>query len=238
MTSPLLAIKDLDAYYGQVRALHAVSLTVAAGSITALMGANGAGKTTLTKTIAGLLPARSGSLEFEGEAITALPSNQRVDRGIALVPEGRLVFPDLTVEQNLWLGAYVKRARRFRDSRLEEMYTLFPRLRERRKQYARTLSGGEQQMLALARGVMSGPKLLILDEPSLGLAPQIVKLLFSMIAEIRARGVTILIVEQNLHATLKVADYAYVLENGGIVRAGEGRALLEDPTIKAHYLGL
>ncbi len=238
MTGPLLTVADLDASYGEVRALHGVSLAVAPGSITALLGANGAGKTTLTRVIAGLLPAGAGTVTFEGAAITDIASNERVERGVALVPEGRLVFPDLTVEQNLRLGAYAKRARPGRDARFAEMYALFPRLLERRRQHARTLSGGEQQMLALARGVMSDPKLLILDEPSLGLAPQMVALMFEMIAEIRARGVTLLIVEQNLRATLEIADHAYVLENGSIAREGAGRTLLEDPTIKAHYLGL
>ena len=223
MTQPLLTVEGLSAGYGEVRVLREVSLRVRAGSVTALIGSNGAGQTTLTRAIAGLLPVTGGRIGFDGTPITGQAPSRRVALGISLVPEGRAIFPDFTVEENLRMGAYVRRARAGHDGRRAAMYALFPKLAERRRQRAETLSGGEQQMLAL-------------DEPSLGLAPLIVARLFEAVREINRAGVTILIVEQNLRATLEIADYAYVLENGRIVQ--EGADLIHDPPVKTHYLGL
>ncbi len=234
----LLELGGIDAGYGEVRVVHGVSLAVAPGSVTALIGSNGAGKTTLMRAIAGLLPADGGSLRFDGHDLGRLPADRRVAAGLALVPEGRLIFPELSVEENLRIGGHVARARAGRSARIMEMYALFPQLGERRDQAGETLSGGEQQMLAIARGLMSQPKLLLLDEPSLGLAPIMARLLFDTIVRIRAAGVTIFIVEQDVRSTLAIADRAYVLENGRIVRQGDGAGLLHDPAVREAYLGL
>lgn len=236
--SALLQLEKISAGYGEVRILNAVSLEVAEGSISALVGSNGVGKTTLMRVLAGLLPLDDGKVVYSGHDISRAPPHDRVERGMALVPEGRLIFPDFSVEENLRIGAVSPRARAQAAERTEEMFTLFPRLRERRRQAGGTLSGGEQQMLALARGLMSGPRLLLLDEPSLGLAPAITASLFEMIERIRDRGVTVFIVEQDISSTLAISDSAYVMENGRIAVAGTGADLLQDPTVREAYLGL
>ena len=235
---PLLEVDDLFAGYASIRVLNGVSLKVQPGSITALLGSNGAGKTTLMLTIVGLIQADRGQILHEGKPIQRLPPQQRVEMGIVLVPEGRLVFSDFTVEENLKLGAFVPRARERMSTTLEGMYGLFPKLAERRRQAARTMSGGEQQMLALARGLMSCPRLLMLDEPSLGLAPVITAQLFQVIQQIRDNGVTIFIVEQNVQTTLQIADHAYVLDQGKVVLQGPGAMLAKEPRIRAAYLGI
>jgi branched-chain amino acid transport system ATP-binding protein len=234
----LLETRDLSAGYGEVRVLHDVALRVEEGSITALVGSNGAGKTTLMRTISGLLPHNAGSIVFAGDEIGGLATDRRVAMGISLVPEGRMIFPDFTVEQNLRVGAFVARARTATDRNLEKMFDLFPRLRERRNQRGETLSGGEQQMLALARGLMSEPGMLLLDEPSLGLAPTVSQLLFETVLRVRDSGVTVFIVEQDIRSTLEIADRAYVMENGHIVLSGTGAGLLTDESVKQAYLGL
>ncbi len=234
----LLELRAVSSGYGEVRILESVSLEVAAGSITALVGSNGAGKTTLMRAIAGLLPLAGGQILLDGVDIGLAPTHRRIELGLALVPEGRLIFPDFTVEENLKIGAIARHARPGRQRRLDEMFALFPRLRERRGQAGGTLSGGEQQMLALARGMMAGPRLLLLDEPSLGLAPIVVEQLFDVIPRIREAGVTVFIVEQDVRASLALADTAYVMENGRIVRTGPAAPLLDDPSIKEAYLGL
>ena len=233
----LLEVDDLFAGYGSVRAINGVSLQVEPGGITALLGSNGAGKTTLMRTIAGLLQPDRGRILHEGKPIHRLPPPQRVEMGIVL-PEGRQVFSDFTVEENLKLGAFVPRARERMSTTQEEIYGFFPKLAERRRQAARTMSGGEQQMLALARGLMSRPRLLMLDEPSLGLAPVITEQLFQIIGRIRDNGVTIFIVEQNVQTTLQIADQAYVLDQGKVVLQGSGATLAKEPRIRAAYLGM
>jgi branched-chain amino acid transport system ATP-binding protein len=234
----LLDVSDLDAGYGPVRVLTQVRLSVTENSITAMIGSNGAGKTTTMRTLAGLLVPSKGRITFAGEDITVTPTNVRVEKGLTLVPEGRLVFPDFTVEETLQIGAYSPRAHEGADARSAEMYELFPRLRERRNVRAGSLSGGEQQMLAIARGLMSAPRLLLLDEPSLGLAPSIAEMLFEIIVEIRRRGITVCLVEQDVHSTLEISDYAYVLEDGHIVAEGPARELLSSPRVRESYLGL
>ena len=234
----LLEARGLGAGYGEVHILTDVSFAVAENSITALVGSNGAGKTTLMRTIAGLLPLTAGRLSFANTDMSTAPPHARVDAGIALVPEGRMIFPDFTVEENLDIGAFAPHARPDRDRVRDEMFTLFPRLAERRRQRGETLSGGEQQMLALARGLMSRPRLLLLDEPSLGLAPVVVDQLFETIVQIRGAGLTVFIVEQDVRATLEVADNAYVMENGRVTLEGAGSDMLDDPAIKEAYLGL
>ena len=234
----LLEATGLFAGYGQAAVLHGVSLAVREGSITAVIGSNGAGKTTLMRVLAGLLAPGAGRLAFAGAIATDLPTAERVARGLVLVPEGRLVFPDLTVEETLRIGAFVRHARAGAAARMAEMYGLFPRLAERRATSAGSLSGGEQQMLALARGLMAVPRLLLLDEPSLGLAPAIAEHVFATLGTIRERGTTVLLVEQDVHSTLALADQAYVLENGAIVGEGTGAALLESPLVRESYLGL
>ena len=234
----LLEASALFAGYGQAAVLHGVTLAVREGSITAVIGSNGAGKTTLMRVLAGLLAPAAGRLGFAGEDITRLPTSERVARGLVLVPEGRLVFPDLTVEETLRIGAYTRHARAGAAERAATMLQLFPRLAERRATRAGSLSGGEQQMLALARGLMAAPRLLLLDEPSLGLAPAIAERLFAAIRTIRERGTTVLLVEQDVHSTLALADQAYVLENGAIIGEGTGTALLESPLVRESYLGL
>jgi branched-chain amino acid transport system ATP-binding protein len=235
---PLLEVDDVFAGYAGIRVLDGVSLQVQPGSITALLGSNGAGKTTLLRTIVGLIKTNRGRILHEGQPIQQLPPQQRVERGIVLVPEGRQLFSDFTVEENLKLGAFVPHARERMSASLEEIYRIFPKLAERRRQAARTMSGGEQQMLALARGLMARPRLLMLDEPSLGLAPVITAQLFQIIRQIRSNGVTIFIVEQNVRTTLQIADHAYVLDQGKVGLQGPGTTLADEPRIRAAYLGM
>jgi len=238
MTAPILAVEDMVAGYGDVVALHGVSLTVASNSITVLLGSNGAGKSTFLRAIAGLLPARRGRITFEGQIITRYRSDQRVERGIVLVPEGRLIFPHMTIEENLRLGAFAPPARAHLAEGLERAYGMFPQLKARRHQLGGTLSGGEQQMLALARGLMARPRLLLLDEPTLGLAPVVAIAIFETIKAFKAAGQTILLAEQDVRRTLQIADQGYVLESGSRALAGSGAELLADPRIGAAYLGI
>jgi branched-chain amino acid transport system ATP-binding protein len=233
----VLEVRDLDVYYGAVHALKGVSVRVDAGEIVTLIGANGAGKTTLLRSISGVVPARSGRITFEGREIAKMPAHQIVGLGISQSPEGRLVFANLTVEVNLELGAYLRRDRAAIQSDREKMYTLFPRLQERRKQSAGTLSGGEQQMLAIARALMSRPRLLLLDEPSLGLAPLLVREIFRTIQEINRAGTTVLLVEQNAHMALSIAGRGYVLETGSVRLEDRAAALLQNEEVKSAYLG-
>jgi|TARA_B100000809_G_C15100006_1_gene516528 branched-chain amino acid transport system ATP-binding protein len=233
-----LQLKELSSGYGDVPIIKGLSLEVNSGSITALVGSNGAGKTTLMKTISGLLPVMDGEIFLDGEAISGTMPYRRVGLGLSLVPEGRLVFPEFSVEENLKIGAITPRAQPDRTARTEEMFELFPRLKERRNQAGGTLSGGEQQMLAIARGLMSAPRMLLLDEPSLGLAPNIAKFLFEMVVRVKESGVTIFIVEQDIKSTLEIADHGYVIENGQIVTEGLGSDLLVDEAIKTAYLGI
>ena len=234
----LLEIAAVTAGYGEIRVLEAVSLDVAEGSITALLGSNGAGKTTLMRTVAGLVSPTAGRIVLDGTDLASAAPHQRVERGLSLVPEGRLIFPGFSVEENLRIGAITSHARPGFAARMREMYALFPILEQRRRQAGGTLSGGEQQMLAIARGLMSRPRLLLLDEPSLGLAPAVAQALFEMIVRIRGTGVTVFIVEQDIRATLEIADAAHVLENGRIAMSGTAAALLEDPEVRQAYLGL
>ena len=233
-----LQTSALHVGYGEIRVLHGVSLTAKSAAITAIIGANGAGKTTLMRALAGLIPTTEGTFSADGADITGLPTHDRVGRGIVLVPEGRMVFPDLSISDNLYLGAVNKRAIGKRDETLSTVYEMFPRLAERRDQSAGTLSGGEQQMLALGRGLMAQPQVLLLDEPTLGLAPAIAKQIFRIVPELRRLGITIVIAEQDLHRTLSVADYAYVLENGTVAAEGEGVELAKSPAVRQAYLGL
>ena len=236
--TPLLKIENLEVRYGAVEALKGVSIQVHAGEVVTIIGGNGAGKSTLMKTISGLEPAVAGRVVFEGQDITRLPGFQRVSRGIAQSPEGRQVFPDQSVRDNLLLGAFHRTASLAElEADLQAQFDTFPRLRERQNQPAGTMSGGEQQMLAIARALMARPKLLLLDEPSLGLAPLIVKEIFTVIRALKARGVTILLVEQMANQALAVADRAYVLETGSITIEGPGPELRRDPRIRAAYLG-
>jgi branched-chain amino acid transport system ATP-binding protein len=234
----LLEIEGLVGGYGAVRILHGVSLAVGRATVTALVGANGAGKTTLMRTIAGILPAAGGVIRLAGDDVTPDPAATRVERGVALVPEGRLVFPGFSVEENLRLGAIAPRARVGWRERMEEMYALFPRLRERARQRAGTLSGGEQQMLAIARGLMSRPQLVLLDEPTLGLAPAMVRVVFDTIVRLRALGVTVLIAEQDVHRALECADDAYVIEHGRIAASGRAAELATDARVRRAYFGM
>lgn len=234
----LLEALGACAGYGEIQVLDQVDVAIPAGSITAIIGSNGAGKSTLMRSLAGLLRLRSGSIRFDGADVTGRFAHQRVDDGIALVPEGRLVFPDFTVAETLRIGAYLPRARKGWQARADLMYELFPRLKERRATHAGLLSGGEQQMLALARGLMSMPRVLLLDEPSLGLAPAMADEVFAALRSIRAQGMTIGMVEQNVYAALSIADTAYVMEDGHVVRHGPSKALIDDPTIRQAYLGL
>jgi branched-chain amino acid transport system ATP-binding protein len=235
---PILEIDDVHTGYGEVRVLHGVSLTVLEGSITALVGSNGAGKTTLLRAVAGLLPVASGDIRYAERSVNTVNSAARVLQGIALVPEGRILFPAFTVEENLLIGAFSPRIRHRRNELLAAMYDRYPLLRERRRQPAGTLSGGQQQLVAIARGLMSEPRLLLLDEPSLGLSPQAVDELFEMIKAIHNTGVTVLLVEQNVKASLGLADDAFVLESGRIVLSGPGPQLADDDRVRQSYLGL
>ena len=234
----MLDVQRLQVFYGDVQALWDVSFSVQAGEIITLVGSNGAGKTTTLKTISGLLRPAAGQVRLEGQEIAALPPHEIVTRGIAQIPEGRRLWPQMTVLENLELGAYPAEARRRKDETLEWALTLFPHLRERRAQRAGTLSGGEQQMVAIARGLMCRPRLLMLDEPSLGLAPRLVEEVFRIVREINGQGVTVLLVEQNLRQALEVAHRAYVLETGRVTLSGPSRDVLANAHIRAAYLGL
>jgi len=236
--STLLRVDGIEAGYGDLTAVGDVSLEVREGEVVALIGANGAGKTTTLRAVSGLLPLRRGRIEFEGQRLDGLTSAQIVARGIAHVPEGRQLFPTMTVLENLELGARTRAARARRDESLGRVFDLFPRLQERREQLAGTLSGGEQQMCAIGRGLMACPRLLMLDEPSLGLAPVMVKAIFEDLGRINVQGLTILLVEQNVLRSLQLAHRGYVLENGRVTRAGTGPELLASGHIKQAYLGL
>ena len=233
----MLEIKDLHVSYGGIQALSGVSLNVPDGKIVTLIGANGAGKSTLMRTISGLVKAQSGSILWNGQELLGKPIDQIVASGIAMSPEGRRVFDDLTVLENLKIGAYLRKDKAETEKDLEWVYSLFPRLKERSWQSAGTLSGGEQQMLAVGRALMSKPKLLMLDEPSLGLAPIVVREIFDIIRTVNQQGITVLLNEQNANMALKVADYAYVLETGTLTLSGTGAELLTNEQVKAAYLG-
>ena len=235
MSDIILSVKDLQVNYGGIEAVKGISFDVPAGDIVTLIGANGAGKSTTLKAIAGLVKPRSGSIEFEGVNITGKDSSDIVARGVTLVPEGRRVFANMTVLENIKIGAYLRKDNL--DDDIAWVYDLFPRLKEREWQLAGTLSGGEQQMLAVARALMSRPKVLMMDEPSLGLAPLVVKGIFDIIREINKQGVTVLLIEQNANMALKTADYAYVLETGRIGLSGTGAELLTNEDVKKAYLG-
>ena len=234
----MLKLKEIHSHYGQIHALKGVSLEVKEGSICCLIGANGAGKSTTLMSISGIQPLTSGDIEFRGKPINGRAPEEIVRRGIVQVPEGRRIFPLLTVQENLTLGAYLRKDKKEINEALMQAFSLFPILEERRKQVGGTLSGGEQQMLAIARGLMSTPRLLLLDEPSLGLAPLIVEHIMGIIRKIREeQGVTILLVEQNAQAALELADYGYVIETGRVVLEDSARSLLENPKVREAYLG-
>ena len=234
---PLLEVKDVHAQYGAIKALKGVSLTVEEGEVVTLIGSNGAGKSTTLRAITGLTPASSGSVLIEGEDITRVPAHQIVERGIAMSPEGRHCFPRMTVRENLDLGAYRRRGDTAVAEDLERVFELFPRLKEREKQKAGTMSGGEQQMLAMGRALMANPRVLLLDEPSMGIAPILVQRIYETIAEINRGGVTILLVEQNANYALDVSKRGYVLETGRVVLEGAADALRTDPEVQRAYLG-
>jgi branched-chain amino acid transport system ATP-binding protein len=234
---PLLELSQVVVSYGAIEALRGVSLAVGSGEVVTLIGANGAGKTTTLRAITGLVRARAGNITYAGEDLAAVPTHHLVARGIAMSPEGRGVFPNLSVLENLRMGAYLDRNEQRIAQGIERAYALFPRLAERRAQKAGTLSGGEQQMVAMARALMSRPRLLLLDEPSLGLAPLVVHTIFEAIEEVRRTGTTILLVEQNAHAALRHSDRAYVLEQGRIVMSGPSAELANDPRVREAYLG-
>lgn len=234
----LLELENVAVSYGKIEALHGVSFAVGQGEIVALIGANGAGKSTTMRAISGLRPLSAGKIRFGGEDISHLRADLRVVRGISQAPEGRGIFPGMTVRENLEMGAYTRRDSAGVAEDLERVFTLFPRLLERIKQFGGTLSGGEQQMLAVGRALMSRPKLLLLDEPSMGLAPMIIQQIFNIITEINQQGTTVLVVEQNAQQALSRAHRAYVMETGNIVMEGAGTELLHDPAVKAAYLGV
>ena len=238
MSEPLLALEEVRAGYGDVPVLRGVSLTVGAGEIVALIGANGAGKTTTLRAISGLLPPAAGTIRFDGRPIQTLAPHRIVAHGLCQVPEGRKIFPSLTVQENLDLGGYLPAARARRAETRERVFALFPVLAERRRQSGGTLSGGEQQMLAIGRSLMAGPRLLMLDEPSLGLAPLVVDRIFEVIAAINGQGTPVLLVEQNVRRTLALAHRAYVLDQGRVALSGPAGDLLVRPEIRAAYLGL
>lgn len=233
----ILSVEGISVHYGDSQALWDVSFSVERGTLVALLGTNGAGKTTTLKSICGLLPLSGGQIKYEGRVISQMPVHEVVDLGITLVPEGRQLFPKMNVEENLILGSYLKRARDHRKSRLKEVYELFPRLAERKNQLAETLSGGEQQMLAIGRALMQEPKLIMFDEPSLGLAPIMVQEVLRVIQELHHQGLTVFLVEQNVHQTLKIADYCYVIENGRVVHQGTGPELESNSKVQEAYLG-
>ena len=234
----MLEIKNLTVSYGVITALHGISLSVQSGSIVTLIGSNGAGKTTTLKTISGLLKPKSGEIFYNGKNIAGLPPHEIVARGLSHVPEGRMIFSNLTVLENLQMGAYLVRDKKVVRRELEFVFAMFPRLKEREQQIAGTLSGGEQQMLAIGRALMAQPKFLMLDEPSLGLAPLLVKTIFEKIVEInRERGLTILLVEQNANRALEISNFGYVLETGKITLQGDSASLRQNPQVKSAYLG-
>ncbi|PSL57831.1 branched-chain amino acid transport system ATP-binding protein [Saccharothrix carnea] len=231
----LLEIKDIHVHYGKIAAIKGISLQVEDGEIVSLIGANGAGKTTTLKTISGLRPLTSGQVLFNGADISKMPGHKRVIAGIGQSPEGRGVFPGMTVQENLLMGAYTRKDAL--DADLAEVYELFPRLAERKNQFGGTMSGGEQQMIAIGRALMTKPKVLLLDEPSMGLAPMLIAQIFEIIKEINKRGTTVLLVEQNAQQALKLSHRAYVLETGRVVKSAPGPELLDDPQVRAAYLG-
>jgi branched-chain amino acid transport system ATP-binding protein len=233
----ILEVKDLQVHYGAIQALRGVSIEVPTGQVVALIGANGAGKTTTLRAVSKMLRPTTGALRFQGEDVTRLASHELVARGMAHAPEGRGIFLNLTVKENLELGAYLRRDRDGIGRDADRVYSLFPILAERRTQVAGTLSGGEQQMLAVGRALMSSPKLMLLDEPSLGLAPQVVEKIFAVLREVNAAGVALLLVEQNAHKALQLAHRAYVLETGNIVMTGTGKELLASAEVRKAYLG-
>ena len=234
----MLEVAGIDAFYGKVQALWDVSFRVAKGEIVTIIGANGAGKSTALKTVSGLLNPRKGQIFFEGVNVTGLAPNKLVERGIVLIPESRQLWPAMTVLENLEMGAYARSARRVRADTLESVFAMFPLLKQRTRQKAGTLSGGEQQMCAIGRGLMARPRLLLLDEPALGLAPLLVREVFASLKSIREQGVTIVLVEQNVPQALALADRAFVLETGRVTLSGQARDLTHDPRIRDGYLGL
>lgn len=236
--APILATQDVHVYYGKVHAVQGVSLHVHAGEVVAILGANGAGKSSIIRSLVGLTPVGGGAVLLRGQRIEALPSEARVRLGMAYVPEGRRVFGDLSVHENLLMGAYVIRDRAQIKRRLEEVYSLFPRLQERTGQLAATLSGGEQQMLAIGRALVREPDVLLLDEPSLGLAPVMIKVIYETLQRIREQGMTLLLAEQSAHIALRIADRAYVLETGRVTYAGEAVSLRTDRALRGSYLGV
>ena len=233
----MLEIKDLEVYYGMIQAIKGISFEVNEGEVIALIGANGAGKTTILHTISGLIAPKKGSITFEGQEITKIPAHKIVENGLAQVPEGRRVFPSLSVLQNLKLGAYTRKDKKEIDDTLKMIYERFPRLEERKNQPAGTLSGGEQQMLAMGRALMSKPRIILMDEPSMGLSPIFVNEIFDIIKQVSASGTTVLLVEQNAKKALSIADRGYVLETGKIVKEGKASDLLNDEAEKKAYLG-
>jgi branched-chain amino acid transport system ATP-binding protein len=234
----LLELKNVNVSYGRIQAIHDMSFSVQEGEIVSLIGANGAGKSTTMKTISGLLNPTSGTITFDGEDITKMKAHIRVVRGISQAPEGRGVFPGMTVLENLDMGAFGRKDRSGMAADFDRVFTLFPRLAERKSQFGGTMSGGEQQMLAIGRALMSQPRLLLLDEPSMGLAPQFIKQIFAIITEINQQGTTVLLVEQNANQALSRADRGFVLETGSITHSGTGRELLVNPAVKEAYLGV
>ena len=232
----MLEVQGLEVAYGELTALHGVSLTVRHGETVALVGPNGAGKTTLLKAIAGLLAPRAGAIRWEGQPLGREP-HRIVERGLALVPEGRRLFARMTVRENLELGAFTPRAQAEKRARLDQIYQIFPQIKERERQFAGSLSGGEQQMLALGRALMGAPTMLLLDEPSLGLAPRVVETIFSVLGELHRQGLGVFLIEQNVQAALTLAQRAYIIEGGRIVGEGEGSVLLRDEHVRAAYLG-
>jgi len=237
---PLLELKDVSVAYGRIEAVRGISISVEEGELVTLIGANGAGKTTTMRAISGIRPLSEGSVWFEGEDITRMKAHERVLKGIVQSPEGRGVFPGMTVLENLEMGAYARvfKTKADHDTTLSRVFELFPRLEERKHQVGGTLSGGEQQMLAIGRALMARPHLLLLDEPSMGLAPMVIQQIFSIISEINQAGTTILLVEQNAQQALSRSDRAYILETGEVITTGEGKALLADPAVKQAYLGV
>jgi len=234
----MLEVSNLDIFYGRIQALWGVSLNIAEAEIVAIVGANGAGKTTLLNAISGLLKPTSGSITFLGKRIDGLPPHAIVELGMSHIPEGRKLFPDMSVRENLELGAYSKRVWKHKQETLNEIYELFPILKARQGQLARTLSGGEQQMVAIGRGLMSKPRLCIIDEPSSGLAPKVVDEIFQIMQRLREQGIAIFLIEQNVQQTLEIAERAYVMENGRVVLAGESVKLMQEDFIRKAYLGL
>ena len=234
---PLLQLENVHSYYGNIHALHGISLYVNQGEVVTLIGANGAGKSTTIRTISGIMHPREGTVIFEGQPIQGIPAHELVGRGIAQSPEGRRIFPRLSVQDNLLMGAYLRNDKKEVESDMERVFGLFPRLKERRKQLGGTLSGGEQQMLAIGRALMARPRLLLLDEPSMGLAPVLVEGIFEIVKQINATGTTILLVEQNALMALEVAQRGYVLQSGSVVLTDEASALLKNEMVRKVYLG-